>query len=306
MKKGYIDMSFSTIFAIVAGVIILTLAIYGSTKLLGTEREVSDAKIGEEIGILLNPIETGYETGKVSYFSLPSETRLYCRCSEEGVFGKQLIRVSQKSFGKWSETEIDNDFENKYIFSEQPVEGKNFYIFSKPFEIPFKVADIIYLTSSEDKYCFFDPPKEIKDELNSLGQENIRVEECGSGDIVVCFEGGTDCDIEVNYELGSIEKEEEVVYFEGDSLMYAGVFSDKKTYECQIKRLMKRISLLAQLYRDKANFISQKNCKSNLNNDLMRLINAGNNFQNSLEIKNVMNIARELEDNNKFSRCRLW
>lgn len=306
MKKGYLDISFSTIFAIIAGATILFLAIYGSTKLLGTERQVSDAELGEEIGILLNPIETGYETGKVSLFSLPSETRLYCNCKEEGVFGKQLIRVSQKSFGEWSQTDVNNDFENKYIFSEKPVEGKNFYIFSKPFDISFKISDLIYLTSTDEKYCFFDPPDRIDDELSSLGQKNIHVKECSEGDIVVCFEGGIDCNIEVNYERGLVKKGEDIIYFEGDTLMYAAVFSDAEIYECQLKRLMKRTSLIAQLYRDKASFISRNDCDSNLNADLLRLINAANNFEDSLEIKNIVKIAEEMNDKNKFARCRLW
>jgi len=305
-KKGYLDMSFSTIFAIIAGAFILFLAIYGSTKLLSTEQQVSDAKIAEEIGILLNPIEISYETGKVSSFSLPAEIRIDCGCKEEGIFGTQLIRVSQKSFGKWSETDVNNDFKNKYIFAEQPVEGKKFYLFSKPFEFPFKIADLTYLTSSEKKYCFFDAPEDIEEELSSLKQENIHIKKCAENDVVVCFEGGVGCDIRVSYEAGYIQKDKETIYFEGNALMYAGIFSDAEVYECQLKRIMKRVGVLAQLYRDKANFVSQKGCDSNLNEDLMRLINAGNNFKSSSEINIVTGIAEDIDDKNKFARCGLW
>ena len=94
----------------------------------------------------------------------------------EQIFGKQLIRVSQKSFNKWSNTDVNNDFKNKYVFAEQAVEGKKFYLFSKPFEFPFKVTDLTYLTSSKETYCFLDAPEEIKEELSSLEQENIKID----------------------------------------------------------------------------------------------------------------------------------
>jgi hypothetical protein len=306
MKKGYLDISFTTIFAIIAGIFILSLAIYGATKIFGIGEKTSDAEIGKEVGILLNPLEIKYEDGKVNSFSLPSETRIYFGCQEEGIFGSQLIRISQKSFNKWSETDVNNKFKNKYIFAEQPVEGKKFYIFSKPFEFPFKVTDLTYITSSQDKYCFFNAPEDIKTELSTLNQENIHIDNCPKGDIVVCFSSRTGCNIQVNYNAGYLKKGGDTIYFEGDALMYAGIFSDAEIYECQLKRIIKRTNILAQLYNDKANFISRKNCNSNLNEDLLRLINVGNNLESSSGISILSSIAKEIEDKNKIAECRLW
>ncbi len=306
MKRGYLDISFTTIMAIIAGVVILVLALYGATKLFKTETEVQDVKLGKEIGILLNPLETSYETGKTTFFSLKGDTRIYNACKDEGVFGRQLMKLSQKSFGKWSDTDVNVSFENKYIFSKDITEGKDFELFSKSFEFPFKVADLIYITSSEKSYCFWNPPEDIEDELSALNPGNVKVSDCLDGDVVVCFEGGSGCDIRVDYDAGAIHKNASAVYFQGDALMYAGIFSDKDIYECQLKRLMKRTAILAQIYRDKANFVSSKGCDSGVNEDLLKLINACNSLGSSSEIRMVATIAQKIDDQNKYAICKLW
>lgn len=306
-KKGYLNISFATMFAIIAGIAILILAIYGATKVINRGGEITSIEVAEEIGILLNPIETGYEVGKVTSFNLALDTRIYATCKTDETFGKQLIRVSQKSFNKWSNTDVNNDFKNKYIFAEKPVEGKEFYLFSKPFEFPFKVTDLTYLTSSEDVYCFLDAPEEIEDELSGLKQtlKNIKTSDCSDKDIVVCFGSGS-CNIKVNYDYGTIKKNRKTIYFESDALMYAGIFSDVEIYECQLKRLMKKIAILGQLYRDKASFVARKDCNSAVNTELLQLINAANNFESSSGLRGFANIVEEIDYKNKNADCKLW
>ena len=125
------------------------------------------------------------------------------------------------------------------------------------------------MTSSSDKYCFLNPPEDIENEISSIGQENIflkdPVEDCPDESIKVCFSGN--CDIEIIYNEavdydseshGSVKKNG-LMHFRGDALMYAAIFSaDKKTYECQVKRLIKRTSQLADLYQRKTGFIFQQ------------------------------------------------
>jgi len=41
------------------------------------------------------------------------------------------------------------------------------------------------------------------------------------------------------------------------ALLYAAIFSDPITYNCQVKRLMKRAGELARLYEQKSEFLSQ-------------------------------------------------
>lgn len=303
-KRGYLQISFAWLFAIIVGGIILFLAIFLSTKLIRTEQTSISAQTGKEIGVLLNPLETGFEVWKTTSLSLPTETRIYNKCNNNGIFGRQIIQISQKSLNKWTETDIDVGFSNKYIFSEEYVEGKNFYIFSKPFKFPFKVSDLIYITSSSEKYCFIDAPQNIEEEISVLNQNNLFVKDCSNSEnIQVCFQGDN-CDINIDSYSQYVEKDGKRLYFEGDALMYAAIFSEPDVYECQIKRLMQRVKNLALLYNDKANFIYQKSgCQSNLN--LLNLINFADNLENSKDLNSISFIIEEIQEQNK-GICQLW
>jgi hypothetical protein len=303
-KRGYLQISFAWLFAIIIGGTILFLAIFLSTKLIRTEQTSISAQTGKEIGVLLNPLETSFEVWKTTSLSLPTETRIYNKCNNNGVFGRQIIQISQKSFNKWTETDIDVGFSNKYIFSEEYVEGKNFHIFSKPFEFPFKVSDLIYMTSSSKKYCFINAPSDIKEEILVLNQKNLFAEDCSDSEsIKICFQGD-DCDINIDSYAQYVEKNGKKLYFEGDALMYAAVFSEPEVYECQVKRLMQRVKNLALLYKDKANFISQKSsCQSNL--DLLKLINFADTLEDSKDLRSASFIIEEIQEQNK-GVCQLW
>jgi len=307
MKKGALQISFAWLFAIIVGAIILFLAIYGVIKFTSTEQTIQDAKTGKDFGILLNPLETGFEESKSSSLTMPVDTRIYNRCDEGGTFGKQIIKISQLSFNKWTETNVNISFENKYLFSEKYVEGKKFYIFSKPFKFPFKVTDLIYITSSEDKYCFKDAPPHVQEELEDLNQENLILEEvgCPENSINVCFED-SNCEINVNLIRQKVVKNEDVLYFEGDALMYAAIFSDKDVYECQLQRIMKKTEQLGFLYLDKKQLITQTvGCDSDANVAL--LINFAINFQDSLDIRGSESWINNLDTQNKVKPdCMLW
>ncbi len=306
-KKGFLQISFPWLFAIIVGIFILFLAIYGVTKLIRTEEKVLGARTSKEIGILLNPLETSFAQSTLIGF--PVETRIYNDCDLIGEFGRQLISISQKSFGKWTQTEFDRvSFSNKYIFSNSEIEGEKMLIFSKAFDFPFKIASLIYMTSSDDKYCFIDSPDDIKEEIESIRQENLLTENCSelNGVINVCFSKKDDCNVIVYYKEKYIEKSEGKTYFIDDSLMYASIFSDKRVYECQLKRLMKRLSVLALLYRDKANLISGIGCQTNLNQDLVLLSNQAQNLKDSSNLFAIETTAEELNRKNQNSICKLW
>jgi len=306
-KNGFLQISFPWLFAIIVGIFILFLAIYGVTKLIQTEETIQGAKTSKEIGVLLNPLETGFEEAKASSITFPVETRVYNICNDFGEFGNQVITVSQMSFNKWTKTDIDVNFPNKYIFSTDFVEGKKMYVFSKPFDFPFKVTDLIYMTSTSDSYCFIDAPEEIQDEIGNLNQENLLFENCTEKSIAVCFSDRNDCDMVVNYNKGSVERPSGNVYFEGDALMYAAIFSSEDNYECQLKRLMKKISSLAQLYKEKSAFVALSGCNSNLDSDLQMLITSAEGLENSANLYSLSAIVSDIErKNQENSQCKLW
>ena len=303
-KRGFLQIPFAWLFAIIVGAVILFLAVYISMKLIGTEQTTQDAKAGKEIGVLLNPLETGFETGKTTTLNMPVETRIYSRCSNQGIFGEQTIRVSQKNFNKWSETDIDVSFPNKYLFSENFVEGKKFFIFSKPFNFPFKVADLIYITSKN--YCFISAPEEVAEEVADLKQENLFLENCPEKSTNVCFLGGAECEINIDYNAGYVSKKTGKVYFNNDALMYAGIFSEDNLYECEVRRLMQRVAQLTLLYNNKAELVSKSGCNSNLGGELSQLNNFAGTFSGTINLNAMNSVVKKLEEKNDVAECRLW
>jgi len=317
-KKAQLNISFGWIFAIIVGAFIIFLVIYGITKFSGIQQTQQSAETSRSIEVLLNPLETGFETAQKVTISTPSETKIYLQCSDSGKFGNQKIMTRQKILGKYSDEEnsVKVVIMSRYIFSESPIEGKNFFALSKPYEFPsekdyefpFKIADLIYLTSSDENYCFKGSiPEEIEDEVSELNQENLFLEDCPSRSINVCFGSGSNCDVEVNYEHGIIEKDSEMVFFEGDALMYAGIFSDIDEYECQLSRLMKRAEQLVIIYQEKNVLDKSQGCSGGMESDLIVFENMLRNFGNSKDIFVIGNYAKRLNKlNSNRGSCRLW
>jgi hypothetical protein len=164
-KRGDIEISFSWLFAIIVGVAILFAGFYLASRFINIGQQSTSASVGKEIQVLLNPLETSFESSQTTSIIIPSETRINNECEEEGNFGRQGIQLDQKNYNKWVETDVSIWSNNRYIFSNNVTEGKKFYLFSKQFKFPFKVADLIYLTSSKDIYCFDNAPSEVQEEL---------------------------------------------------------------------------------------------------------------------------------------------
>jgi hypothetical protein len=309
-RRGALEISFGWLFALIAGAVILFFAIYFSSRLINTQQEVVSAETGKEIGILLNPLETSFESSQTTSITIPAETRIHNRCSLSGNFGEQLIQLDQKSFGKWAKTDINVIFSNKYIFSNEEIEGKKFYIFSKPFDFPFKVADLVYMTSANEAYCFVNAPEEIDEEINDLNQSNLLTENCSSKGIRVCF-GGSSCDINVDYNAGAVEKGEDIMYFietgeNSQALMYAAIFSNKDVYECQLNRLMLRTREISMLYKDKELITENRGCDTNLGGDFNEFIGMISDFNGSEELSIMKMKADDIDEKNKARMCLLW
>jgi hypothetical protein len=227
-------------------------------------------------------------------------------------FGKQILTTSQMSRNKWTEPSIDVYFSNKYIFSENPSQGKKFYIFSKPFEFPYKVSDIVYILSKDVTYCFLDADTirqgDLEEEIENMNQPNLLVDECPEESINVCFHNLPDCDISINYGAGELTKPTgEELLFTGDALMFAAIFSDKPTYECQLERLIKRAESLSEIYDQKYDImIREIQCDSNMKIELL-IFNDLLKIYTGPEILSVLaRSADDLDYANEWSDCRLW
>ena len=312
-KRGF-EFSFGWLFAIIIGAVIIFLAIYAATKLVKTSRETQDTELGKQLGIILNPIETGLESFKSSRIIMPVETRIHNGCEASiGAFGVQKISTATISgIGEnWQNPGVPSSFRNKYLLSEKIIEGKKFTVFSKPLNMPFKIADLIYIWPEDEKYCFINAPDSIEKELKDLESEGISIKalkkECPDKSNTICFDQ-TGCSIEVSTTGNSIKKKgfPNRAYYENNALLYAAIFSDPDIYECQLKRLMKRAAELSLLYYSKTTFLSAKGCSSNLENDLSDYANKTSSLNNSNELTEIKQLSEQIRIRNNGLSCKLF
>ncbi|MAG37774.1 hypothetical protein CMI45_00080 [Candidatus Pacearchaeota archaeon] len=311
-KRGF-EMSFGWMFSIIAGAVIIFLAIYATTQFIEVDRTQRDTEIGKEVGILLTPLETGLDTSRAAKIIMPVESRIFNSCDNRGNFGSQQISVSTRSgIGEeWQEAGVPSSFHNKYLFSSDESEGKNYNIFVKPLEMPFKVADLIFLWSDKESYCFVQPNLDVEDDINDLSLENMfvvsDVGECPDGSKSVCFVN-SGCDIDVNENSKSVKKKRrtETVFYEGD-LIYGAILSSPDTYNCQVKRLMGRASEIALLNVAKGSYLSVKGCRSDrITGNLISYSNKTKSLGESLELREINFLSDEIRRQNENLGCKLF
>jgi hypothetical protein len=288
------------------------LNIFASMKLKDMQLVAKEGETSTTLNVLMNPLESSFESSKKIVIIMPGRSRISSFCKNESFFGKQLLQTSQLSYGVWKESELNISIENKYIFSENPIEGKKIYVFSKPFEFPFKFGDLIYLSSSEDFYCFINPPPEVEDEIEKINQANLLIENCPQNSIRVCFKNQANCNIKVSYSSttnsGYVTKGTKRMYFPNDALMYAAIFSDSGNYECQVQRLMKRGAILNGLYQEKnTRMMRELQCGAEISPNLIIFGNLLENFKESSDFNLLRSYADDLGRQNTLNwGCALW
>ena len=162
------QFNFTGLFAIIAGAAILMLAIYGVSKAVNNERYKIDTEIAKKIFILTNPLQAGFSEGKSGEIIFKQESRINNFCFDSPDFGRNDISVSTRSeIGKpWDSPGEEVSVKNKYIFSSEKNTGEKYYIFSKPFRFPYKVSDLVFVTSK--RYCFIGASESIIDEVEGI------------------------------------------------------------------------------------------------------------------------------------------
>lgn len=326
-KRG-VELPFEWIFAMIAGGVILFIAIYAAANFVNIGNRAVHSEIAAEFLALLDPYETGLASGKSAEINFKFDSRIIFDSCEpkEGYFGRQTLAFTQKTYNKWGKTGESVPIDNKYVFAENRLEGKNFFVFSKPFFMGFKVSDLIIISSK--KYCFYQAPDEIKDGIISLNLKNINFSEESCSGIKVCFgrlslNEAAGCRILVmpnsdgNYKSGQILKydengkhiEYEDIYY-ANSLVYAGIFSSKELYECNVQRLMSKFSELGSVYLGKANVVAIKGCGGNsrLGSKLTIAIEAARSAKDSSDLASLADLIKDIETINRAEKegCQLY
>lgn len=309
MKKG--EFSFVWLFAIFAGGLILFLAIYGAVRFGDTARYQTNTEVAKKITIITDPMQAGFADGSFGKIPFTRETKITNFCAG-GEFGTNKISVSTKSDKKWSPSGEQISVNNKYIFSLEDNIGKEFYIFSKPFNFPFEVSDMLILISKN--YCFINTPEEFSEDMGAIRVANIKIENCSDSDLRVCFDKGIGCDIKVYgtcdsncespYDEGIVEKEGKSLKFTGN-LIYAAIFSDEGIYTCNVERLLKRAGKISEVFYKKTFLMSARGCNTNLETDLLSWRDAIKNATAD-EIISINNLAESIEIKNRGELCGIW
>jgi len=307
-KTRAIAMPFNWLFALIVGGVILFLAIYSATQIITTGEQSLYTESAAKLISLLDPFETGLASGKSAQINFQKLTRTFYECDEisNRPFGRQQISFSEQTIGnKFGDVGGAITVKNKYVFTENMLEGKNLYVFSKPVFMPFKVADSIMITSG--KYCFYQAPEEIRNEVLTLNLKNIIFAEnlvnCTESDsISVCW-GGVDCDIKINENR--VVKGNEQLYYTED-LIYAAIFSSPENYECNVKRIKARFNELALIYIDKLGVIQQSGCGTQISMDLEIIRNK--KIESSRDFVALLDDFERLESINLAAKtgCSLW
>ena len=312
-KRGF-EFSFAWIFAILVGGMILFLALFATTRLVSTERNIQDTEAGKKLGILLTPLETSLESGKASVIKFSEESRLVNGCKNVGIFGTQELSVASKSAFGNNEFQLDgivaSHFNNKYVFSGRVEQGTRMSLFVKPFEFPFKVADLSYVFSED--YCFVNPPDEMKDEILGLGVRGLNVSSsrdlCKVDSKIVCF-GSSGCDVDVSLSSGSVKKGRDSVFYDdrfGNALLYGAIFAEDNIYECQVKRLGRRISELALLEAKKMEYLASEGCGADIVSELSVLADGARSLEGSSGLKTLGILAQQVEGRNENLICKVY
>lgn len=310
-----VEFSFSWIFALIVGASILFFAIYAATKLISTEKNIDAAEAGKQFGIILNPFETGVEEGKSAHIAFSQETRVYAECIASAPFGEQSISIATRSgVGKaWSEPGVASTFSHKYLFAASTLEGTSFTVFSKQFEFPFKIADVVYIIPSSVKYCMINAPYDVENDLTSLGIEAVEFVQtatsCPAQSTRVCFTS-TGCDIDVNLGAQTVKKFKQTLYFassdRSNALLYGALFSDPGVYECQVKRLSQRMSELASVYQQTSALVAPRGCTSGLEGSLLRFSNVSFSLKTSVDLKMLETMSEDIRRSNNVRTCKLF
>jgi hypothetical protein len=96
MKKRGFEVSFSMIFTVFVGAVIIFLAVFAAMRLANLGTLTTGSARARSLSILMNPVETNIEEGKFTIITVPDETRLYNYCDESGTFGEQGIGSTVK------------------------------------------------------------------------------------------------------------------------------------------------------------------------------------------------------------------
>ncbi|HJN56360.1 MAG: hypothetical protein QF436_03165 [Candidatus Woesearchaeota archaeon] len=278
-KKGVIEVQFNWIFVLIIGSVILILI----TGVVIKQKNISETSKNTLILKNLDAILSGSEvsTGTVNIVKIP-DTRINFRCN----------RYSVGSLSK--QLDVMN------VFAPSVLEGPRIISMTLDLSMPYRITNIIYLTSPKYKYVFIGdeeagqmrammPNEAFSDYFLTLGDADYEGEskirfvffdnsikdnsKLPADYVSIPDDDVTALNVKGNLDSGTIEffEKRNDRFVKSDSSSYIGretllgaVFTDKKElYECIMSNIFEKLNIVTQIYMKKTKSIIQSYSTNN-------------------------------------------
>jgi hypothetical protein len=280
-KKAQMEQ-FNWIFVLVAGTIILVFFI----TIVQKQKLISETKLAATLRTDISAILTGsgVTPDTTNILTMP-KTAISFTCDQEDYSAFEIAKT-----GVNKKTPFD------VIFAPDLVKGPTLITWTKEFQLPFKVMNFLFLTDAQVRYVFVfdsgnqfaqeifdDFPEEVNREYMSsatgaLDKNNYKVKfvffDNFDSTAAYNFRNMPDKDvtaIKVSQEDIEFYKKDEdqgsVFISEGkipylsdteNAVIYGSIFSEDKTFfECNIKKALKRLAVVAKIFADKETELEQ-------------------------------------------------
>lgn len=310
MNRG-IEFSFSWLFSLLVGGVILFLALYASKSLVQTERQAQESELGVELTNVFTPLRTGgAETLIPRAITFPQPVAITLRCTPQGT----AVRVAARDNLAGRSEPYESLVRDSFVSGNITLQGKRVMSLVLPVALPYHVGDLIVLWSGS--YCFIDPPDSVRERLELADNETIRIApslaHCAPQSTKVCFAGSASpkvCDIR-------IDSVSETLTFRGGkpqpytgNLLYAGLFGTADQYECLVRQVAQQTALLGERYRTKSAFISSgqtTGCAGGMEGVLNTYVLQARAVNGSQGLPGLASAAEHLAASHDSLLCPLW
>lgn len=132
-KKGAIEIQFNWVFVLIAGALILVFF----AGVVNVQRRAADRNLAFDILSKMDLIMSGALTVSKAgqLFDMP-RAQIDFECNRLTLYG------------------VSRQFQDKIVFSPDVLKGRKLIVQSLDFNVPFKVANFLYLTTSDVRYVF--------------------------------------------------------------------------------------------------------------------------------------------------------
>jgi hypothetical protein len=283
-KKGISSQQFHWLFVLVAGGIILLFFI----TIIMAGKQSSENKLAIS---MMNSFDAIFAGSKASDNTLtildaPPNTAIEFVCDRDG--------YSELAIGSTTASKHNS---NKIIFAKKTTEGRQYVLFTRSINVPFKVDNALYITDLHTKYFVLDDPRypSYADAIMKILPANVTKEKINDVSaiapggfrevVIITFSGLGQLSLSRDFQKikvtglsitpttanrGAVSSSLKppgqsrfrpsagTQYYYGSAMLLGAIFSeDGDYYECAVKKLYKKLAVATQLYVARSQLLSE-------------------------------------------------